>query len=155
MNDFSLRVLVVDDERAIRRYLHAALNGGCSPCHLPHGSDYPAFLNAAFPVGNYAPAVRDSFDLCFQCHDSDLLDIEFTTTATNFRNGDTNLHFKHMNGPQARNCITCHDVHGSDNPRLIADKVPFGKWKLPIRYTVQDSGGTCWPGCHSQKQYVR
>lgn len=26
MNDFSLRVLVVDDERAIRRYLHAALN---------------------------------------------------------------------------------------------------------------------------------
>ena len=25
MNDFSLRVLVVDDERAIRRYLHAAL----------------------------------------------------------------------------------------------------------------------------------
>jgi DNA-binding response OmpR family regulator len=26
MNDFGLRVLVVDDERAIRRYLHAALN---------------------------------------------------------------------------------------------------------------------------------
>ena len=26
MNDIGLRVLVVDDERAIRRYLHAALN---------------------------------------------------------------------------------------------------------------------------------
>jgi predicted CXXCH cytochrome family protein len=138
-----------------RKYLHAAMNGGCITCHMPHGSDYPKFVNAAFPDGNYVPAVRDSFDLCFQCHDSDLLEKEVTTTATNFRNGETNLHFKHMNGPKARNCITCHDVHGSDNPRLIADKVPFGKWDLPIRYTVQDSGGTCRPGCHSQKQYVR
>lgn len=138
-----------------KKYTHTALNGGCLPCHLPHGSDYPDFLNAAFPKGNYTTAATDSFDLCFQCHDSDLLEKELTTTATNFRNGDKNLHFIHMNGSKARSCMDCHDAHAADNPYLIADKVPFGKWELPIKFMVQDSGGTCQPGCHSLRKYVR
>ena len=139
-----------------KKYLHKALeNGGCTTCHLQHGSDYPKFLKAAFPEGNYAPAVKDSFDLCFQCHNSDLLEKEITTTATNFRNGDINLHFKHMNGIKARNCTSCHEVHGADNPQLITDKVRFGKWELPITFSASENGGTCKTGCHSPKSYTR
>jgi predicted CXXCH cytochrome family protein len=139
-----------------KKYLHPVLeNAGCTPCHLQHGSDFPKFLNAAFPTGNYVVAVRDSFELCWQCHDSDLLEKEITSTATNFRNGDKNLHFQHMHGDKARNCNVCHNVHGSDNPHLIAEKVPFGKWELPITYIASDSGGTCKSGCHSLKRYVR
>ena len=139
-----------------KKYLHKVLEtGGCTPCHLPHGSDYPKLLVAAFPGGNYLPAVRDSFDLCFQCHDSDLLEKELTTDATNFRNGDKNLHFKHMHDTKARNCINCHDVHGADNPHLIADKVLFGKWDLPIVFSASESGGSCRTGCHGTKSYTR
>lgn len=40
MNDFGLRVLVVDDERAIRRYLHAALNAqGYTVFEASNGKD--------------------------------------------------------------------------------------------------------------------
>ena len=138
-----------------RKNVHPALKGGCTACHFPHTSDFPELLIAAYPAGNYAPASKDSFDLCFQCHDTDLLEKEVTTTATNFRNGSQNLHYKHMRGNKARNCTNCHDVHASDNDHLIADKVPFGKWMLPIKYTVQENGGTCRSGCHSQKQYTR
>jgi predicted CXXCH cytochrome family protein len=138
-----------------RKYLHEALNGGCTSCHLPHASDYPHLLNAAFPAGNYSPAIKDSFDLCFLCHDSDLLEKEFTTTATNFRNGDQNLHFKHIHGDKGRSCTNCHDAHGSDNLHLIADNVPFGKWKIPIIYKPSENGGLCNTGCHAERKYNR
>jgi predicted CXXCH cytochrome family protein len=138
-----------------RKYLHAALTGGCMTCHLSHTSDFPKLLNAAFPAGNYSPAIKDSFDLCFQCHDTDLLEKELTTTATNFRNGDKNLHFIHIRGAKGRSCIMCHDVHGSNYEHLIADKIPFGKWNIPIIYKLSESGGSCKTGCHAERSYIR
>jgi two-component system, OmpR family, KDP operon response regulator KdpE len=40
MNEFGLRVLVVDDEHAIRRYLHAALNAhGYTVCDASSGQE--------------------------------------------------------------------------------------------------------------------
>jgi predicted CXXCH cytochrome family protein len=138
-----------------RKFLHPALKGGCVTCHLPHSSSLPNLLNTPYPDGPYAPAVKDSFELCFQCHDSDLLEKEVTTTATGFRNGDQNLHFKHMHGEKGRNCTMCHEVHAADNEHLVAEKVLFGNWNLPVSFQVMENGGRCSPGCHEPKQYKR
>jgi len=129
--------------------------GGCVVCHQPHGSVNNYLLISAFPKGNYAPAVRDTFALCWECHDSDLLEVATTTTATNFRNGDRNLHFVHVNGKKGKSCIMCHNVHASMNEHLIEDKVPFGEWDLPIKFTSKENGGSCFPGCHAEKSYTR
>ncbi|NVO19308.1 MAG: cytochrome c3 family protein [Bacteroidetes bacterium] len=128
---------------------------GCVVCHQPHGSQNNYLLICAFPKGMYAAAVRDTFALCWECHDSDLLEVSTTTTATNFRNGDKNLHFVHMNTKKGRSCVMCHDVHASNNPHLIKDKIPYGEWELPINYLSSEEGGSCFPGCHSKKVYAR
>jgi hypothetical protein len=60
-----------------------------------------------------------------------------------------------MNGKKARSCIVCHDVHGSDNLHLIADKVSFGKWEMPIIYKPSENGGMCNTGCHAERGYTR
>ncbi|MCK4993003.1 MAG: hypothetical protein KAS29_21040, partial [Bacteroidales bacterium] len=80
---------------------------------------------------------------------------EVTTTATNFRNGDQNMHFLHINGTKGRNCNLCHDMHGSPNEHLIADKVMFGNWEMPVGFKALENGGSCLTGCHAEKQYVR
>jgi len=138
------------------RVIHAALeNGGCEVCHLPHSPGGPWKLNAPFPEGFYVTARKDSFELCFGCHDSDLLEKEVTTTATEFRNGAQNLHFRHMNGDKPRNCTVCHNVHASDAEHLINNKVRFGKWMMPLNYRPDETGGSCSPGCHDAQRYSR
>ncbi|MEI6749392.1 MAG: cytochrome c3 family protein, partial [Bacteroidota bacterium] len=141
---------------ASAKVIHPALeNGGCVVCHKPHGSSNNYLLISAFPRGNYAPATVDNYALCWECHDSDLLELEKTTTATNFRNGEQNLHFVHMNGKKGKSCIMCHNVHASVNEHLIEDKVQFGEWGLPIKFTPMENGGSCFPGCHAEKAYTR
>jgi len=135
--------------------IHPPAENGCVVCHQPHASSYNYLLISSFPKGNYAPAVRDTFGLCWECHDSDLLELAKTDAATNFRDGDRNLHFVHMNGKKSRSCVICHNVHASINEHLIEEKVKFGEWELPIRYIPAEDGGTCFPGCHSEKKYTR
>jgi len=137
------------------KVVHPPVEGGCVVCHQPHASQNNYLLISAFPKGNYVPAVRDTFAFCWECHDSDLLEVAQTTSATNFRDGERNLHFVHMNGPKARSCIMCHNVHASANEHLIEDKVKFGNWELPIRYIPNENGGSCFPGCHAEKTYTR
>lgn len=129
--------------------------GGCVVCHQPHGSTNNYLLISAFPKGSYAPAIRDTFAFCWECHDSDLLELSKTTTATNFRDGERNLHFVHMKGKKGKSCVMCHNVHASNNEHLIEDKVTFGEWNLPIKYSVKENGGSCFPGCHAQMSYTR
>ncbi|MBK7215384.1 MAG: hypothetical protein IPH88_19310 [Bacteroidales bacterium] len=138
------------------KVIHPPLeNGGCSVCHKPHGSENNYLLISNFPKGFYAPATWDSFEFCWECHDSDLLEAPTTETATNFRNGEKNLHFVHMNGKKGRNCTVCHNVHASSNEHLIEDKVMFGGWEMPIRFKTTENGGTCFPGCHNEEKYQR
>ncbi len=137
------------------KFIHPPVEKGCIVCHSPHGSANNYNLISSFPIGSYAPAVRDTFALCWECHDSDLLEVEKTDAATNFRNGDENLHFVHLNGKNSRSCVMCHNVHASANEHLIEDKVKFGDWSLPIKYTPSAIGGTCFPGCHGTKTYTR
>lgn len=137
------------------KVVHPAMEGGCIVCHKAHGSSNNYMLISGFPVGNYGPAKSETYAVCWECHDSDMFDVEKTTTATNFRNGDTNLHFIHRKGKKSRSCIMCHNVHASRNEHLIEDKVKFGEWELPIRYTHNEKGGSCFPGCHNGKSYSR
>jgi len=137
------------------KVIHPPAENGCVVCHQPHASANNYLLISSFPKGNYAPAVRDTFGLCWECHDSDLLEVAKTDAATNFRDGDRNLHFVHMTGKKSRSCVICHNVHASANEHLIEEKVTFGDWELPIRFMPAENGGSCFPGCHAEKKYTR
>ncbi len=127
---------------------------GCTACHDVHGVERE-LLNDTFPEGNYKAGRVENYKLCFDCHKSDLLTRERTRTATAFRNGSENLHYLHVNREKGRSCTNCHDVHGSSNPFLISEEVPFGHWKMPIKFTKTEKGGSCLAGCHEQKSYTR
>jgi predicted CXXCH cytochrome family protein len=138
------------------KVMHGAIEQeGCSGCHAAHASRYPSLLTAAFPAGEYTSAQPDSFALCFNCHDKALLIDEVVKTETNFRNENQNLHFTHINGDKGRNCNVCHDMHGSQSDHLIAGKVKFGNWEMPMNYNSRENGGSCLTGCHSEKKYDR
>lgn len=138
------------------RVIHPVIESdGCVVCHKPHSSSYNYLLTSIYPIGEYVPAKKENFEFCWQCHDSDLLEVLKTTTSTNFRDGDKNLHFVHSNGEKARNCNICHNVHATVKDHLIADKVPFGNWELPINYSATENGGSCFPGCHAKQDYAR
>ncbi len=135
--------------------VHGAIDKvGCIGCHDPHASSNPFLLTKSFPAGSYAQATKESFGLCFSCHKSELLEKQ-TTTVTNFRNGDKNLHFVHVNGEKGRSCTICHNPHGSMNDNLINDKAPFGSWEMPLKYVPTENGGSCAPGCHTERKYDR
>ncbi|MCK4919956.1 MAG: cytochrome c3 family protein [Bacteroidales bacterium] len=137
-------------------YIHGVIEGdGCIVCHNPHSSDKSLLLNGAFPSEEYVAATAENFDICFMCHDSQLMTVEFSEYTTNFRNGDQNMHYLHINGNKGRNCNLCHNVHGSAYEHLIADKVMFGKWEMPMEYKLLENGGSCKTGCHAEKKYIR
>jgi predicted CXXCH cytochrome family protein len=129
---------------------------GCSGCHKPHGSQYFRLLTNEYPKEFYTSFRDSKYDLCFRCHDSNLVKEERTTTLTGFRDGDRNLHFVHVNrSPKGRTCRSCHETHASTLPKHIRVSVPFGKWDLPVGFIKTDNGGTCESGCHAVQKYER
>ena len=137
-------------------FIHGAIEiDGCSGCHSSHASNYPSLLTDAFPSGSYAPAKPDNFRLCFNCHDMGMVTVELSKTVTNFRNADQNLHYIHINGDKGRSCKDCHDMHGSPVDHLMASKIAFGDWDMPLTFKVTENGGSCLTGCHSEKKYDR
>ncbi len=69
----------------------------CNDCHNPHGSfDIKAMIKA--------DAVND---LCYKCHAE--------------KRGP--YAFEHP--PVPENCLTCHEIHGSNHNRLLVRKVPY------------------------------
>ncbi|MEI6851318.1 MAG: cytochrome c3 family protein [Bacteroidota bacterium] len=136
------------------QYVHGAIEGGgCLACHSPHASNNFALLRDVFPQSIYAEGKPENYALCFSCHDNQLMSTENTTTATQFRDGNHNLHYLHLHGIKGRSCTLCHNVHASANPHLINDVTVFGKWEMPIRYKPLEKGGSCYPGCHGEKSY--
>ncbi len=156
------RTIKIIGERTIKNIRELVVNArsshepvaedGCLTCHFPHNSSYPFLLTGTFPEGNYVHASVDSFGVCFDCHDSELIESP-GGDVTGFRNGDQNLHYLHVNREKGRTCINCHSVHGSEQDHLITTTVPFGKWAMPVRYTRTEDGGSCLPGCHEEKSY--
>ena len=128
----------------------------CSECHNPHSSPYFRLLTDAYPERLYAPYFESNYALCFRCHEPTLFKDERTETLTEFRDGDLNLHFVHVNKPSmGRTCRLCHEAHASSEPQYIRESVPFGTWDLPIKFSKAENGGSCESGCHAAKSYDR
>ena len=139
-----------------RMKAHSAIDlDGCLSCHLSHGSAFRALLMDHYPEENYLPALAENFALCFQCHDTDLINARETEWGTGFRNGTTNLHWLHIHGNKGRNCRMCHNLHGSASPFLIEEQVVFGHWEMRINFIPDELGGSCFPGCHGKLSYRR
>ena len=138
------------------RMVHSAITGGgCIICHQSHGSEFRALLIEQYPEEEYVPAMTENFELCFQCHDTDIMNAEETEWGTSFRNGARNLHQLHINGNKGRNCRLCHNLHGSSQKFLVEEKVRFGNWEMNMNFIPQEQGGSCLPGCHDRKSYLR
>ena len=128
----------------------------CSGCHDPHGSKNFRILRHFYPPSFYKAFAPENYNLCFSCHEKSLVLNPQTTKLTNFRNGNMNLHFKHVNKPiKGRTCRACHETHASNFPKHIREGVPFGGWELPVNYQKTETGGSCTPGCHKVKRYDR
>jgi predicted CXXCH cytochrome family protein len=151
----SVKIRNISQSITNAKSVHKAIESGCVTCHNPHFSDKRALLVGKFPSDQYIKATTDNLELCFICHDTELLEARTTATGTKFRNGKTNLHYVHVKGEKGRNCIMCHDVHAAANERLIVDKLKFGNWEMKIRFEPDENGGSCLTACHSEKKYDR
>lgn len=130
--------------------------GECAGCHQPHGGEYAALLNRPFPKTLYAPFSTDEYGLCFSCHEKTIVTVKTTRSLTGFRDGSRNLHFLHVNHKKrGRTCRVCHEMHASKLPRQIRERVPYGRWLMPIEFETSESGGSCSPGCHEKATYSR
>lgn len=130
--------------------------GNCSGCHDTHGSDHTRLLTKGYPEPFYQAFSVDKYDLCFSCHDKELVLQKKTKGLTGFRNGEQNLHFLHVNkSDRGRNCRACHETHASVSPMHVRDSVPYGNWKMPLNFAKTETGGSCSPGCHKQFAYDR
>jgi predicted CXXCH cytochrome family protein len=130
--------------------------GDCAGCHLAHGSTQQHLLAKPYSSDFYQPFEEEKYELCFSCHDRQLVLLPNTTGLTGFRNGDRNLHFLHVNKPdKGRNCRACHSTHSSTLPMHIRESVPYGSWELPIGFTKTATGGACASACHKEYRYDR
>jgi predicted CXXCH cytochrome family protein len=128
----------------------------CYACHDPHGSANPLILKKYFPKEFYKPYATESYAMCFDCHNKDIALDKMTTKLTNFRNGDVNMHYLHVNKEKGRSCKACHQVHAGNQDKHVRKEVPFGgSWKLPVNFTKTPNGGSCVVGCHKPKAYDR
>jgi len=131
--------------------------GSCTMCHHPHASEHESLLAESYPSAFYAPFGLKLYQLCFTCHQTDLVLDERGTGLTQFRQGDQNLHWLHVNQEKGRTCRACHEVHASNRPAHVRESVPFGAsgWMLDINFEERTNGGFCAPACHKPRVYSR
>ncbi len=129
--------------------------GDCQSCHFSHSSSFAKLLQDFYPTEFYKEFKVSNYAHCFHCHEDTLVLAEQTTSMTNFRQGDRNLHYLHVNREKGRTCRVCHEIHGGNFPKLIRKEVLFGsiRWPLPIGFQKTETGGTCSPGCHKSASY--
>lgn len=137
-------------------YKHGPVQtGDCAACHKVHGSEFAKLLIRYFPPEFYSEYEVENYALCFGCHNQDVAKKKYTTKLTNFRDGNYNLHYFHVNMEKGRTCTACHDAHSSSQARHVRLEVPFGNWSYPIELTKTETGATCVVGCHAPKSYDR
>lgn len=141
-----------------RRFTHEPFsNGDCMECHFPHAGENSRLLTHSYPGQLYFPYGEDAYEICFKCHPDikDSLTEPGDASGTEFRNGDLNLHFVHVNKKKGRSCRICHQHHESTNRQLIRQTLPFGKKLLDMGYVQTKTGGTCSAPCHFKVTYDR
>jgi predicted CXXCH cytochrome family protein len=137
-------------------YKHGPIKEGmCTACHEPHAGNVPKDLKYKFEKTFYNPFDLEVYSLCFKCHKESVVLNKRTEYLTNFRNGDRNLHFLHVNRQKGRTCLACHEVHMGSQRRHIRKLTPFGTWEIPINFTLTETGGRCSANCHIPKEYDR
>jgi len=154
---FSCHGELCEKVQAARSVHTPVFNSQCISCHEPHGSYSPnLFRNIVWvPEGVYPPYI-DATRLCWECHDQRAILDEQSALSTGFRDGDLNLHSKHLSRKKGWECSACHDAHSAPQEALMRTSVPFGtKWELPIQFKRTSVGGNCVVGCHSERSYTR
>lgn len=131
-------------------------SGMCSLCHLPHASQSGRLMAKPYPDGLYAAyAGADTYGVCLTCHAAKAFEEPRTLTDTAFRNGNLNLHHRHVNRDKGRACGACHSPHGATQPKLIHTAFLFGNRNLGLKYEKTDTGGGCETACHGPIKYDR
>jgi len=144
----------IESEGAVRH--GPVAKGLCTGCHELHGSEHGMLLAANYSRNFYESFSLDHYALCFKCHAQELVLNPQTATETNFRNGEKNLHFVHVQQDRlGRSCRSCHATHASHSPLHVVDSVKFGQWELPLNFMQTDTGGSCNSGCHRPATYDR
>ena len=129
--------------------------GECLLCHRPHASPNHRLLAKPYPESFYAAFGKEKY-VCFECHGDQAFTEPRTLTETGFRNGNLNLHYRHVNRTKGRTCRACHHHHGGKYPKLIRDSVPFGGRQITIDvFEKTMTGGKCGPTCHGVVRYDR
>ena len=131
--------------------------GKCTACHDAHSSNHYKHLKLSLPEGLYAPYQDNTYSLCASCHkdlDKKLTEPR-TLDLTMFRNGNVNLHYRHVNKKKGRTCKTCHHSHGLDKSGLMRDTFQFGNRMLTVNYEKTETGGKCSTTCHRESLYDR
>ncbi|MDA8160376.1 MAG: hypothetical protein M0T76_06625 [Desulfobacteraceae bacterium] len=138
------------------KYLHGPVRtDDCAQCHLVHGSELPKLLRANFSLNYTEDFSLQKYALCFNCHNSKVI-TDPNGLETGFRNGNENLHYKHVNRKDGRTCMTCHEIHASNQPKHIRTTIPMGKnYTINLQYTKTATGGGCVVGCHKPRNYDR
>jgi predicted CXXCH cytochrome family protein len=82
-------------------------DGKCTQCHSPHASDYSSLLISSQP------------GLCVNCHSGskDKIDFRKKLSAKN-----------EIHPPIEDGCTSCHNPHGSEFNKLLADAYPDGHY---------------------------
>ncbi len=138
------------------KFRHGPINtDDCAQCHLPHGSKNRKILRSEF-TGEFSIEFNiNNYELCFNCHDQEIVLKKEVNNTTGFRNGKTNLHYMHVN-TKGRNCKTCHNIHASNQEFHIRKKIPFTKrFVITLKYKNTSDGGGCIEGCHKPRKYDR
>lgn len=137
--------------------VHAPLEEqACHTCHTPHGSMQSSLLRENYPAGNYDRYRRETYSLCWTCHDPQLVEATRTSQETRFRDGTRNLHNVHvLQFNRGRACHLCHTAHVSERPHLLRESVSFGEWDSDFLYESLPDGGSCSTACHRPMEYRR
>ena len=128
----------------------------CSACHNPHASSHFSLLKEEYPELFYAPFDLNNYKLCFTCHRGELVSSRNGLGVTQFRNGEVNLHYAHVNREdRGRTCRACHAVHASKKYAHISESVPYGQWQYKLDFELKANGGRCGSACHVAREYER
>ncbi|MCP4005041.1 MAG: hypothetical protein GY725_12680 [bacterium] len=131
----------------------------CTPCHPAHAVGDKALLRGSLPAGPYTtPYEHSAFSACYgTCHSRELVETQPTTQTTRFRNGEDNLHYRHVvaSDGRGRSCGLCHEPHRSSGPALMRKNMPFGQETLTLHFSATPGGGNCTTSCHIPAEYDR
>jgi predicted CXXCH cytochrome family protein len=129
--------------------------GDCLLCHDPHASDNIRLQRRPYEQAFYTDFSSDSY-FCLMCHGEATFTEPRTLTATKFRNGNLNLHYRHVNREKGRGCRSCHHQHASRFEAQIASDTYFGEQNIGIKaFSKTETGASCEPSCHRPVQYDR